>query len=100
MPSQEEQERFIQLVENGEYQKISEELLKKPSLIKSRDKPDSPGYGKETTTQFCLCILILYFCKFKYNDTCSNNTNNIFLAMVRIINFFAEPPEKMLCLYL
>ena len=48
MPSQEEQERFIQLVKAGDFQKISEELQKKQSLIKSRDKPGYPKYGKET----------------------------------------------------
>ena len=54
MPSEEEQKRFIQLVEAGNFQDVSEELQKKPSLIKSRDK-----LGKETTTQVCLSILIL-----------------------------------------
>ena len=55
MPSEEEQKRFIQLVGAGNFQDVSEELQKKPSLIKSRDLV----YGKETTTQVCLCILIL-----------------------------------------
>ena len=58
MPSEEEQERFIQLVEAGDFQKISEELLKKQSLIKSRDKPGYPELSKETTTPVCQCILI------------------------------------------
>ena len=50
MPSEEEQKRFIQLVKAGNFQDVSEELQKKPYLIKSRDKPDYPGWGKETTT--------------------------------------------------
>ena len=58
MPSQKEKERFIQLVKAGDLQEISEELQKKPYLIKSRDKPGDPGFGKKTTTQVCLCIII------------------------------------------
>ena len=62
MPSQEEQERFIQLFKHGDYQDVSKELQKKPSLIKSRDGPGLFENGKQTLYKFVYVYSFLYCC--------------------------------------